>query len=287
MLLTGMLLKGKCASRALLPLALLFASGPAEAQLNGFLPAAGRATVAISHTFESYENYWMGSTKVTDPSLGHIKTGSVALWIAMGLCERVALVANMAYVDAASDGLAPLAAQGLQDGTLLLRYRFLSLGQERLRHAFVAGAGYRAPLALYEPNRIVAIGDQTNDALFRLTYQIETDLLDGAYLATELGYDLRNEDAPDGTSLSGEIGVTMGRISPSVVVCRTWADGGFDLGEPGFSFQGVGGESLRISGKAYARISPAFGFALSGFVTPDGRNVGEASGVSTAFVMEI
>jgi hypothetical protein len=155
------------------------------------------------------------------------------------------------------------------------------------RHALLAGAGYRAPLAPYEPNRVVALGDATHDGLFRLIYQIEGDALDGTYFAAELGYDLRDQDAPDGTSLFGELGVTFGKATGSVAALRTWADGGDDIGDPGFTFQGLGGEMFRVGGKVYYRLSSSLGFAVSAFTIPDGRNVGQATGTSTSFVVQL
>lgn len=274
----------------LLSLPTLIVPGPSLAQgLNGFMPGAGRATIALSHTFESYENYWVGSRKIADPSLGQIETGDVSLWVDVGLCDDVALTANLAYVDVASDGPAPLAANGLQDRTFLLRYRFLSIDPAGawLHHAFVAAAGYRAPAAAYEPNRIVALGDGTRDALFRIVYQIQADVAGAPYLATEFGYDLRGEESPDNMELFGELGATYRRASLSVHASRSWADGGLDIGDPGFTFPGLKAETLRVGAKIYYRVTPALGIAVSGFVTPDGRNVGEATGTSTALVFKI
>jgi hypothetical protein len=133
----------------------------------------------------------------------------------------------------------------------------------------------------------VAIGDATHDALFRVIYQIEAGWLDGTYLSGELGYDLRDEDAPDGTSLYGELGVTYRKASAAIAAVRTWADGGFDLDQPGFTFQGLGGEMFRVGGKLYYRISPTLGIVGSGFTTLDGRNVGEATGTSVGLVVQL
>lgn len=268
-------------------LSLLLATESGFAQgLNGFMPDPHHVTIALSHTLESYDEFWMGTREVSDPTLGEIETGSVSLFVDVGVCRNVAVTANLAYVDAASDAPAPLAASGLQDRTFLLRYRFLQMGSS-LRHAFVAGAGVRAPMAHYEPNRAVALGDETTDALFRLVYQIEGDFLDGTYLAAEFGYDLREDDTPDGMSIFGELGATIGRVSPSVSILRTLADDGFDIGDPGFTFPGLEGEMLRVGAKLYYRVSPTFGLAVSGFATPDGRNVGKAIGTSTSLVVQL
>ncbi len=271
-----------------LSVAALLSAAPARAQgLNGFLAESGSVTFALSHTMESYDEYWVGTVSTADPTLGTVETGTVSLWFDAGLCRNVALTGNLAYADMASDGPAPLTAQGLQDRMFLLRWRFASPVTGRLTHRFVAGAGLRAPASPYEPNRIVAIGDATFDQLLRLVYQIEADALDGAYLAAELGYDVRGDDAPDGTSIHGELGATLSRVTAAVQVTRTFADGGFDIGEPGFTFPGLRGEWLRLGAKLYGRVSSGFGLAVSGFVTPDGRNVGEASGMSTSIVVQL
>ena len=276
------------AAALIVSLSCLFHPGVAHAQnMNGFFPGKNNATIAMSHTFESYDEYWVGSVKISDPSLGEIETGSVSLYADVGLLEDLAIMANFAYVDVASNGTAPLSDSGLQDRTFLLRYRFLHLEGSGLEHVFVAGVGLRAPMAPYEPNRVVALGDETHDALFRFVYQLQMGLLDGGYVSGEFGYDLREDDTPDQTSIYGEAGVTIGRFSPSLAIYRNWADGGFDIGDPGFTFPGLGAETFRIGGKLYYRVSSEFGVAVSGFATPDGRNVGQATGVSTSLVVQI
>ena len=142
-------------------------------------------------------------------------------------------------------------------------------------------------MAPYEPNRVVALGDETHDALFRFIYQLQSGVLDGGYLSADLGYDNREDDTPDGMSLYGELGVTIGKFSPSLAVARTWADGGSDIGDPGFTFPGLGAEYLRVGAKVYYRVSSSLGLAVSGFATPDGRNVGQAVGTSTSLVIQL
>lgn len=266
----------------------VLASGPAGAQgLNGFLPEARAATVAVSHTLESYDEYWVGATSVTDSLLGKVETGSVSLWVDVGLAEDVALIAQLAYVDVASDGLLGQSASGLQDRGLLLRWRFLNAEAAGYRHALVAAAGLRDAAAGYEPDRAVALGDGSRDGLFRLVYQIQADHLAGAWLATEVGFDVREGDVPDGMSLNAELGAGLGRASVSATVTRVWADGGPNLGDVGFAYPEVDEEWWRVGGKVYVGVSDRVGLAFSGFATPKGENTGKAAGTSTALVLRI
>jgi hypothetical protein len=262
-----------CFGPLLVTVLLLFGVEPTHAQgMNGFFPGKGNATMAISHTFESYDEYWVGTESISDPTLGEVETGSVSLYADVGLLEDLAINANFAYVDVSSSGSAPVSDNGLQDRTFLLRYRFLQLEGSGLEHVFVAGVGLRAPMAPYEPNRVVALGDETHDALFRFIYQLQFGVLDGGYVSGEFGYDLREDDTPEQTSVYGEAGVTIGRFSPSLAIYRNWADGGFDIGDPGFRFPELDSEYFRWGGKLYYRVSSSFG---------------KASGMSTSLVLNL
>jgi hypothetical protein len=269
-------------------IAAVLAGGPAAAQgLNGFLPDPGAAIVAVSHTLESYDEYWVGPTTVIDSLLGKVETGSVSLWIDVGLARDLALIAQLAYVDVASDGLLGQSASGLQDRGLLLRWRFLGAEAAGYRQALVAAAGLRDAAAGYEPDRAVALGDGSRDGLFRLVYQIQADHLAGAWLATEVGFDLREGDVPDGMSLNAELGAVLGGAAVSATVTRVWADGGPNLGDVGFAYPEVDEEWLRVGGKVYVGVSDRVGLAVSAFATPKGENTGKATGTSVGLVLRI
>jgi len=266
----------------------VLAAGPATAQgLNGFLPPEGTATVAVSHTMESYDEYWVGTETVVDSLLGKVETGTASLWVDVGLTPNVALTGQIAYVDANSDGLLAESAAGLQDRSLLLRWRFLGAETAGYRHTLVAAAGIREAASGYDGNRKVALGDHSRDGLFRLVYQIQADRLAGAWFSSELGYDLREGHVPEGLCLSGELGAIAGRAALSVWGTRVWADGGPNLGDMGFTFPTVDEELVRVGGKVYVGISERVGVAVSGFATPKGENTGKATGTSTSLVLRI
>lgn len=266
----------------------VLAAGPAGAQgLNGFLPEPGTATVALSHTMESYDEFWVGKKAVTDPLLAKIQTATLSLWVDVGLASNVALTAQLAYEDVNSDGPLGATATGMADRSVMLRWRFLNAEAGGYRHTLVAAAGIRDPASDYDPNRSIALGDGSRDGLFRLVYQIQADFLHGAWFASELGFDRRGEGVPNGYLLDGELGATLGRASLSACVMKVFADGGWDLQDPGFTYQGLDEELVRVEGKAYARVSDTVGIAVSMFTTPDGRNTGKSTGTSTSLVFRM
>jgi hypothetical protein len=259
-------------------LAVVAAPGAAPAfDIDGFLPSAGQGDLAISHTFEAYDEFWVGDTEVEDPGVGRVETGSLSLWMQYGLTDDVALLGNVAYVDAASDGAGGFAANGLQDRAVMLKARLKSIPQGRAQHSFVAGFGVSSPASGYEANSPVDLGDGTTDVLLRLVWLWQGP---SVYFSQQLGYDIRDEDAPDGIPLHSALGVTVRRVTAIAMYSGHLADGGTDIGDPGFTFPSNGDEYHRFGAKLYTRLSERTGASIAAFTTVDGRNAGKATGFS-------
>lgn len=247
---------------------------PARAfDINGFMPAQGQGDIALSYTAESYDSFWAGETKVSDPGVGEVETDSLAAWFQWGFTDNFALVANLPYVDVTSDGLGGFEDSGLQDLSVLGKFRFLSSGP----HNLVAAAGFRTAAQDYEANLPVDLGDNTDDVLLRLVYQFQTNAF---YFSQQVGYDVRGGNAPDGFPLYTELGYTAGRLTYTGFYSRLIADGGTDIGDPGFTFPSNQEEYSRVGGKIYGRITDSFGLSGLFFTTLDGRNTGETDGFS-------
>lgn len=257
----------------LLALAGLLPSSAGALDITGFMPARGGGDMGFSFTSEGYDEFWVGETAVSDPGVGEVDITSLSLWFDWGFTENLALVGNVAQVDADSDGLGGFADSGLQDLSLLLKYRFLSSGP----HSLLGAAGVRTPLSDYEANLPVDLGDGTTDALARLVYLFNNGPF---YFSQQVGYDLRGDDAPDGLPLYTEIGFTTGALTWIGFYSQLTADGGTDIGDPGFTFPSNKDEHSRAGAKLYARLGGRWGFSVLGFTTLSGRNSGETQGFS-------
>lgn len=257
---------------------LLAAISPAGAlDLNGFMPEAGHGDVALSFTTEGYDEFWVGDVKVSDPGIGEVEITSISVWAQYGITDRFAVVANLPYVDADSDGLGGFEDSGLQDVAALAKFRFAQIDKGNARHSFIAAAGGRTPVSDYEANLPVDLGDGTTDFLARFVYQLEAG---GFYFSQQVGFDLRGDEAPDGFPLLTEVGYSFSRATVNAFYYDYQADGGTDIGDPGFTFPSNKDETTRIGAKVYARLADAFGLSASYFTTLDGRNSGDASGFS-------
>lgn len=256
------------------------APAAAALDLNGFFPPPGDTQIALSYSTESWDEFWRGTRKVpTPPFLGEADISTFTLWMRHGVTERLALVGNLPYVDAESDGDPGFDEASVQDLSLVAKYRLAEYGGDgsdgRARHVLAGAVGLRTDIGGYEANLPLDVGDGTTDALFRFVYQLERGRF---FFSQQIGFDLRSEDAPDGFPINTEIGVRTGRLTWIGSFQALWADGGTDIGDPGFTFPSNQEEYQRIGLRLYARLTDGLGLSVGGFETLDGRNSADTSG---------
>jgi hypothetical protein len=248
--------------------------------INGFLKPKGHADLAVSFTQESYDSFWAGETEVAPPEVVEVETRTASLWVGYGVTEKLTLFGTLAYVDANSDGTMGFAESDLQDVTALIAYGFWGRDGS-VSHDLIAATGVRTPLVHYEANQPVDVGDGTTDVLLRLVYLLRVR---GFYWSQQVGFDARNEDAPDGVPIYTELGYTRGRVTYNAFYSRLVVSDGSDIGDPDFTFPGNREEYERVGAKIYCRTGERIGFAVSYFDTLDGRNTGNSSGASLSAV---
>lgn len=255
------------------------------ADLNGFFPEKGRGDVALSFSQESYDHFWFGTRRTSVPPVGKVETRSASLWLRYGLTERLAVVADLSYVDVDSDGTGGFADSGIQDLTALGMYRlYRAESSGGVRQTLAGALGVRTNVGDYVADAPVSLGDGSTDALIRLIYQVEVGSF---YASQQIGLDVRGDDPPNGFPLYTELGYTFGRVTVGGFYINYLADGGSDIGDPGFTFPGNKEELERVGGKLYVRLTDRFGASASGFVTLDGRNSGDTTGVSVGLVARL
>jgi len=258
------------------------AAPPAQASdVNGFLSPEGKGAVAVGFTHEGYDEFWAGTSKVADPGLGRVTTNSVTLYNQFGINDSVSLVLNLPHVSTSGDGQAGFAESGLQDITGLLKVRLARFGSG-VRGSVVVAGGIRTIASNYEANKPVSIGDGTADGLLRLVCLLQAGRF---YWSQQLGFDVRGGEAPNGLPIYTELGYGFGRATVTLLYRGYFADGGTDIGEPGFTFPSNKDETQRVGAKLYVRGSGNWGAVFEGFTTLSGRNSGDATGIGAGLVV--
>lgn len=251
-------------------------------QMNGFLPEKGDTDIALSATAETYDQFWMGDTKVSAPPVGEVDTTSTALWARYGILDNLAMIMNASYVDVDTDGTEGFSDSGLQDLTLLLDYRFFQSAQRH--HSGLIAAGVRTPMSDYATDAPSSLGDHTTDCLMSLIYHYQGHAL---YFSQLVGYEVRDGDAPNGAYAYTELGRNLGPVTLAVFNSIYQAESGSDIGEPDFTFPGNQEDRWKGGAKVYSPVGANAGLSLSGWTTFDGRNTGESTGASLSMVLRL
>ena len=256
---------------------LLAAAPVASAQgETGFLRGTGRTDVVLGYTLDSYDEFWVGTDKVSDPGVGEIERASYSLFLAHGIDENTDVFLSAAYVEAESDGAGGFDDESdLQDAVLGAKVRFWQRRMGSGDFSLLALPSVKFPMTDYEHNDVTAIGDEQVDLRARAVAHYQHD--SGVYLAAETGYDFRFEDVEDEIPLNVTLGATVfERLTVSPFYSRVWSDGGPDIGDPGFAFNDVQEEYERAGVSAYLRLGEQLGATFLWRTTMDGRNTGEA-----------
>ncbi len=269
------------------PFLLLAAAGlavPAAAlQITPSQPSAGEWNLALSVSQESYDEFWVGSQKVSEPMLGEVETNTISLWARYGITDRISVAVSLPYVDVDTDGLAGFSDSGVQDLEASVQFRLLDVDRGAWNHRVSLGASLRTPAGSYEGNAPISLGDDTTDAIVGAGWAGGT----GAWLVSaQATYAVRGDDAPDTSNLRLEVGRSFGsRVWAALGYGLQRASSGTDIGEPGFTFPSNKEEHDRIDAELYVALTPQLGLSARAWDTLDGRNTGDSTGFSLGLVV--
>lgn len=278
-----------------LALALALLSAPALAQGdNAFLRGKGRTDVAFTVGRDVYDEFWVGSNKVSDPGVGEITRSTVSLWSAHGLREDLDVFGSVTWAQSRSDGNAGFPTEGtLQD--LILGVKWLafhgdlkmneggSLGNFRLALAPSA----KIPLSDYENDSVTAIGDGQTDLRLRGIAQYQRG---GVWLALETGYDIRNQAPYDEIPLNLTLGFNVGeQVTVMPFYSQVASRGGIDISDvPALGgFPRTEEEYERAGLQLYGRLQNGWGWTAGYRATLDGKNTGDADAFWVGAVLSL
>lgn len=271
----------RCVAVVALPLvgAPLFAQGE-----TGFLRGEGKLDIVAAYAVDSYDEFWVGSNKLSDPAVGEVERKVYALYSAYGLTDEADLILAGAYVEAESDGIGGFPDESdLQDLLLAAKWRVYEQPVGGGSFSLALLPGIKVPMTDYEDNAVTAIGDGQVDLRGRVVGQLE--LANGAFAALETGYDRRNGSPDDEVPINLTIGATIAqRLTVAPFLSRVESLGGTDIGAPG-GFPTNEEDYTRAGLSLYWRLSERYGLTGSWRTTLDGRNTGDVDGFSVGFVL--
>ena len=208
---------------------------PASLIADPWTPIAGDSSVYGSYGFESFDEFYRGTTK-SDLPFGHLDQHTVTLGVEYGVTDDLALEFSSGYVRTdAGGGLG--SEEGMNDSNVTARWRFLdefAPGNRALPSMAVSVTGVVAG-SYDEDDFPLAPGDGSHAAgaglhIGKLIGE------SGLGVFTELGYHFREGRVPDQLLIFACLFQTIGdHFTISALYHQEAAQSGIDLGTPEFS----------------------------------------------------
>jgi hypothetical protein len=198
---------------------------------NVWLTEPGTLVITPAFTYQSYDKFRVGKTRMTLPDDIVQRTGT--LHFDYGLAPRFALDASVGYTKTkfAPPG-ASFERSGRDDARVGLTYAIIEPRAEGVALTLRAGAIIEGNYDI--PNTLPPINPGDGASGFETSLAAGTGLGGGVSLYGEFGYRNRNQDVQD--DLFGNIGLAkqFGPVGLNVGYRRTQGLSGGDIGGPGF-----------------------------------------------------
>jgi hypothetical protein len=265
----------------LLPATKVFSQG----LVSGFMQGAGRTTVALSYSSESFAEYWVGQQPTTNSGLGTITTQSASLFVATGITSFADVILAIPYASASSSAGFWETISSVQDVSAALRLRALSFDVDGTTIDIMGSTGISTPVVNYVNNAPVTIGHGATSIDGRLTVQAKHQ--SGVFGMLQSGYVHRNPVAIDwGSDVNvpnlvetvARIGYASERFYTDYVLHNIVAQSGTTIG-PGVPFPTNSQSLIRLGGTVAWNQPWVDNLTLIGGVATivSGSNVGRAT----------
>jgi len=287
-------------------LASLSASLHAQTIDDGIMMARHNLLVGDLYSHDSWDNYWEGTLKRVNGNIGTVTTQTNTWSATYGLTSRLTLFGAVSYVWTRPSQGVLQGQRGLQDITLAGKYSFLERASPKLgvlKAIVVLSGGF--PLSDYTPDFApLSIGNQSQHIAGRLTlnylsnpglylngssaYTRRADVtLDRPYYFTENQIFFTNQvTMPDVIDYVVSAGYLKGDLNANVSYSQQFTQGGGDTRRQDMPFVSNRMNFSRVGAMVMTPIPKIRGldFQIAYSYVVDGRNVGQATTVTTGFL---
>ena len=198
---------------------------------NVWLTEPGTLVVTPSYTSQSYDTFYAGTAAMALPA--DITQRTTALRFDYGFAPGLALDASFGHTEVR---FAPPGASfkrgGFDDTRLGLTYTLLQESAETPAITFRLGAIIAGDYDV--PTSVPPINPGDGASGFEASIAVGKSLGEGFALYGELGYRNRNHGVPDDIFASVGLSKSFGGLAVNAGYRRTGAQGGGDIGGPGF-----------------------------------------------------
>jgi hypothetical protein len=279
---------------------LLFGGIRAQSPVSGFMEGKGNSSTAVSFSNETYGKVFLVPNKINGvPVFNDVKVTSVSLYNSYGVTDNFDLSIGVPYIKTEGNATEGVLKElnyantrsGFQDISINAKVRVFSKQMDASKLDFLVTGGIKTPTSKYEVNEglqsILAIGNgatQVNGIAGAHLF-----LNSGLFFTTQIGYSLRTKRAPN--ALIGEMkaGFAHKRFYADVFFAGQTSDSGTNILGEGFDgvFPATDVSYHKTGLTVYIPLGGGFGISGAATKLLNGRNIGDATGISGSIVYQI
>lgn len=291
-------------NKLLLLLILLSASWRSQAQtdIDAIMMEKNAFCVGPGYSYSSWKNYWEGTKKRENLNLGKVSTQMFAVMGNYGITNKLNALFNIPYVVTKASAGTLHGQQGLQDLSLMLKYRPINKKIGNARLAVFGIAGGSIPVTNYVADFLpISIGLQSKTAMARLmvdyyynsrwfatasaTYIFRSNIeLDRNSYYTDRMI-LSNEVAmPNASSFNIRLGYRTQWLIAEAVLNNWTTLGGFDISQNNMPFPSnrMNATAVGVNLKYVFKKIPQLSLTGAASNVVAGRNVGQSFNANSA-----
>lgn len=292
----------------LLPVFLLIVLGfsrftaTAQTPTDALMMDGGQICFAALYTHDTWDEYWEGTLKRNNFNIGTLTRQTVMPMFALGIVDRVNVLAALPWVRTSASGGQVRGASGVQDWGLWVKGKALDLTTGPGHFTVHAVLGVTGPASDYLPDFMpFSLGLGCVDGSLRGIFQYKLDK--GPYLRAQAGYHLRSNCTIERDYYYTTQGVYSEEVDmPNAVtweaVLGSWffndafkvearfdglnSLGGFDIRRQDAGFPSNKMIFTRIGGgvQYYLPFVKGLGVLATGSYVLNGRNVGQSTAIT-------
>ena len=280
-------------------ISLMTFSASAQTPNDALMMGKGQICIALPYAQESWTNYWEADLKRSNANLGKVSTKAIMPQFALGLFDNLNILGGVNYISTAASQGTLRGHSGLQDVSILLKYKPLSIKLNEHELAGFIVAGFSTPISNYYPDYMpLAIGAGTTNGSIRGILNFKTK--SGIYATLNSGYTSRSNITLDRsyyyTNTEGGItsndmkmpnlfdggaalGFTNSRTKIEMTATMLNTIGGTDIRRNDMPLPSVGMDNMRVGifAQYFPEILRGGGVMAFSNYTLSGRNIGQAT----------
>jgi hypothetical protein len=272
----------------------------AQTFTDAILMQKGQVCAAVMGGQDSWKNYWEGALKRDNPNLGSVTSTSVMPMFALGLTDKINLIAGVPFLKNAASAGTLKAESGFQDFSLGLKYKPISKKIGPGTIDLLGMAAFSMPTHKYKADYLplcLGLGAKQGTLRGIFQYKLNVGLLVGAqigytsrsntkidrtfYFVGDTPYYTNEVDMPNVVDYSANIGFLNKSLKINLIYSIMDTKSTSDIRRNDMPFISNNMDATRISGliQYYLPKNHKLSILLMGGSTLSGRNVGQATSI--------